>query len=822
MTSRIFSLVAVLGAMAVASVSVAQEAGEPEPDLAPRKTAFVAGEFVTQDDFGHISDALGYLNLTPDDFQFEKKHLDHRFRLPAVNAAVDNPMGLPKTAEAAAYDFRRQNHTTTKTLAAAKLLGLDEFAWSVEGLRKGEEKFTSLFAEANRLIREAGILDVNGDKKQAALTRLKSNKVTEEMNRYTRDLVFGGKVAAHSDARGFEKAFADSLNARSTEFLKTVGGTLELSDGLTADEAIALAGQMPSLNAEGEIAVPGTSYVEPTPAILETAQKCKLSYSFVAGARLSAILEQQAFRWNKIRRGVTKTVPAPEGFGITGQVVLVLEGPNGLFVIGGAGPNTYSGDNFIGIIDIGGNDVYSGRVAGGIGLPGQPAFSFVLDLEGNDQYLGEDFTQGFGFNGVGILHDLGKGNDVYRSRFCSQGAGLCGYGELYDDGGDDIYTADSFTQGAGSFGYGQLTDASGNDTYRACRYSQAFAQVMGVGVLTDGDGNDTYYAGGRYLHQPLFEDRYQSLSQGFAIGNRRWGETGGGIALLLDSGDGNDTYTADIYGQGSSYWYSLGMLVDEGGNDVYTLGQYGQGAGIHLSAGILVDLKGDDAYTNPYGVGTGGAHDWSVGWLIDRAGNDSYTGNGQGQGLNFSTAVLLDCAGNDTHISAHKGNIGQGKNNSVSLLIDLDGGDTYGPKELTDNSVVKRGAGALVYDCRAGWFVGIDESTLPTVQKEPIESATVQHILIQYKSAEHSGATRSKAEAETLIKALLKQARTLGTDWTELQKKHNEDSIPAADYVVTPEAGFVAAFKETGLRLGVGQIGICESMYGFHILRRMK
>ncbi len=807
--------------LGLSSVVETQSAEDAKPVVEaiekPSFKAFEAGEFLTQDDFGHISDALGYLNLTPDDMQFEKKHLDHRFRLPAVNAALDNPMGLPLVAEGAAKDFSGTEPAILRTLAAAKLLGLDEFAWSIEGLKKAEQAYTKLELEYNRLYYKASDEYLEGNRR-AALTQLKADKAKEELNKYSRDLIFGGKVAVHADAKNTAEIYGIE-GVYDTELFRSVSGTLEMNKMEPAD-LLSMASQLPSLFTESEIALPDIEYAEPQVEVLETAAKMQLQHSLVAGSRLSALLENQAIHQAQRARNGIKTVSGIEG--VEGDVVLALEGPNGWYVIGGKGPNTYSGDHFIGIIDLGGDDVYRGRVAAGIGLPGQPAFSFVLDLGGDDQYLGEDFTQGFGFNGVGILHDLGKGNDVYRSRHYSQGAGLCGYGELYDDGGDDIYTADSFTQGAASFGYGQLLDISGNDIYRACRYSQGFAQVMGVGVLTDSDGNDVYYAGGKYLHQPLFEDRYQSLSQGFAIGNRRWGETGGGVALLLDEGDGNDSYTADIFGQGSSYWYSLGMLVDKGGNDVYTLGQYGQGAGIYLSSGILIDVKGDDAYTNPYGVGTGGAHDWSVGWLIDRAGDDTYTGNGMGQGLNFSTGVLLDVAGNDTYMSAHKGNIGMGKNNSISLLLDLDGKDTYGPKELSDNTVTHRGAGGLCYDCYAGWFVGVDESTLPVPLKEPAEQATVQQILIKYASKTNRDVTRTKEEAGALLKQVLKQARTTGTDWAELQKTHNEDSGGAQDYVVAADSQYLPSFKQTALNIGVGQIGVAESRYGFHIIKRIE
>ena len=49
-----------------------------------------------------------------------------------------------------------------------------------------------------------------------------------------------------------------------------------------------------------------------------------------------------------------------------------------------------------------------------------------------------------------------------------------------------------------------------------------------------------------------------------------------------------------MYGQGVSYWYSAGFLLDSAGNDTYRVHQYGQGSGIHLSLGLLADGAGDE------------------------------------------------------------------------------------------------------------------------------------------------------------------------------------------------------------------------------------
>ena len=128
-----------------------------------------------------------------------------------------------------------------------------------------------------------------------------------------------------------------------------------------------------------------------------------------------------------------------------------------------------------------------------------------------------------------------------------------------------------------------------------------------------------------YLHAPLFSDRYQSFSQGFAIGERGI-DYAGGIAMLIDH-DGNDRYLGDIYNQGVGYWYSAGLLWDGGGNDTYEMTQYGQGSGIHLAVGGLVDVSGHDTYVMHSGLGQGGSHDYAASILHDRGCNDRYLGN---------------------------------------------------------------------------------------------------------------------------------------------------------------------------------------------------
>jgi hypothetical protein len=155
----------------------------------------------------------------------------------------------------------------------------------------------------------------------------------------------------------------------------------------------------------------------------------------------------------------------------------------------------------------------------------------------------------------------------------------------------------------------------------------------------------------------------------------------GGTGLLADFGDGNDTYRAEVFGQGSAYYYGLGLLYDQDGQDSYQAAQYSQGAGIHLAAGILWDGGGDDSYFSRNGPAQGSAHDLSTGFLLDAGGNDWYCSDGgQALSLNNSTALFADLEGADTYAVRGGGQAdarwGRGSS-SIAVFLDLADRDFY-------------------------------------------------------------------------------------------------------------------------------------------------
>jgi len=416
--------------------------------------------------------------------------------------------------------------------------------------------------------------------------------------------------------------------------------------------------------------------------LLGDADKVHLA-DIVAAARMLAKLADTTWLRNFSAQFMNQKQlkPATNVLGVEGDIVFIWSSKEGNFVIGGTGPNHYTGD-FAFILDLGGDDIYDMPPC----KPGH--FRLIADMGGNDIYRGEQCAAS-GIGCIDILIDL-AGNDVYQGTRWSQGAGCLGVGILADYGGDDIYTSHWCSQGAAFLGIGLLYDHSGSDHYQSDVYSQGFGYAKGFGMLLDRSGNDSYRAGWKYPDDRWPNRAHVSMSQGFGFGMRPWSTgvgTDGGIGLLSDK-QGDDVYDADYFSQGGSYWYALGILHDWQGADRYSAGQYSQGSGIHLSFGALLDDAGDDSYDGYAWLEQGNAHDWSSGCLEDYSGNDTYRSSGASQGCGFfvSFAYLLDshgddryyCKQSDTSNTQGGGNFIQPRHSgSLGILMDLGKGDDW-------------------------------------------------------------------------------------------------------------------------------------------------
>ncbi|MCD6587181.1 MAG: HEAT repeat domain-containing protein [Candidatus Fermentibacteraceae bacterium] len=364
--------------------------------------------------------------------------------------------------------------------------------------------------------------------------------------------------------------------------------------------------------------------------------------------------------------------------GVEGTVIDYSIDSGFTWVIGGTGRNVYTdGAVYDLIVDVGGDDLYL-TGADATGILGN-SVALIADISGNDTYISHvPVSQGSGFMGYGALVDI-CGDDVYRGSSMSQGSAVMGGALFADLEGNDYFTADVHSQGAATMGHALLLDGGGDDYRKVSAYGQGFGGPGGTASLVDCMGNDSYLAGFTYPHEPLLPQDNIAMSQGFGLGLRPF--CAGGIGTLCDLGEGNDTYRAEVFGQGCAYYYSLGVLVDEGGQDIYSSAQYSQGSGIHLASGILVDMEGDDQYVSRNGPSQGSAHDLSTGFLLDMEGDDYYaTDGGQGLALTNSAAVFMDISGSDVYAVR---NMGQGQANwargssGSGLFIDLADNDFY-------------------------------------------------------------------------------------------------------------------------------------------------
>jgi hypothetical protein len=304
----------------------------------------------------------------------------------------------------------------------------------------------------------------------------------------------------------------------------------------------------------------------------------------------------------------------------------------GTVVVGTRGHDRY-GPGAALIVDPGGDDVYERAPARG------GAVSVIVDLGGNDQYRGSDIA----LRGLAAIVDL-AGDDRYAMEGPGLAAAFAGASLLIDVSGNDSYDARFFGQGAAAFGLAALVDLAGDDRYRLEAWGQGFGIAGGVGLLWDRGGSDRYAAGG--VPDPFGRGSGLSGAQGAAFGAR--GRLGGGIGILRDD-RGDDLYEAQMFAQGSGYYYGLGLLWDRGGDDRYQAVRYAQGNGTHQALGVLRDEAGDDRYALAELYGQGMGLDVAVGILVDTGGSDSYRAHTAAQGTATANGfgLLADSGGDD-------------------------------------------------------------------------------------------------------------------------------------------------------------------------------
>lgn len=570
-----------------------------------------------------LSRALDVLNMTPRDLAFDKDHGEPRWCLPWVRSTLNDPLALPRAGDRLLHATVAGHDAIWREIATF----MDVQPAVVPDIPLGDERIR--FAQ-----QAPGLASGLEDFMQAA--RSADNLLQRAFARL--DETERGLVAT--------TIFSQALKANRGD----------------VQAALVLAGVQTQVLAR---VMANDEAIDPEPAItnfLALAGRIDQSALFAAGQ----VFQRAAVQFARFAASASNWPAAATR----------IETDLGAIEIDPAAGSSHERPCLL-LLDRGGRSVYGPRACSASGLRGVP-LAAVIDLGGDDHYEG---PAGSAMFGVCVVVDA-AGRDSYFSDFWGQGAAVCGVGWLLDFAGDDRYDAATLAQGAAGCGVGVLRDGAGNDIYNLGVCGQGFAFFKGFGLLNDAEGSDRFLAGNRENDWDRNSGRFLSLAQGFSIGIR--GFAGGGIGALVDR-SGNDTYVADVYGQGASYWYSAGLLIDAGGIDNYTVYQYGQGTGIHLSLGLLADFEGNDRYTG-YILSQGTGHDFGVGMLFDHAGDDTYVADhhAQGRALNTSVGVLVDSAGDDGYFARQNhraqgiGNNGDTRETgSIALLVDGGGKDQY-------------------------------------------------------------------------------------------------------------------------------------------------
>ncbi|MDZ4814976.1 MAG: HEAT repeat domain-containing protein [Verrucomicrobiota bacterium] len=601
-------------------------------------------ELLTPLEIGQVKTAMSGINLSWADLSYKKDHLETSLAFQKTMAVLNKPMTLPNYG-----GVLRQRMKSIGSFADLALFNREQS-------ELGKSAITGPTPDLTKLPEPAGWENVPIPVKRAVTklyqAALAAQPLIQKSFTGEKNTAFAAFALSQFDLRKDPKEVESwrkrDIDTQAIEDLLTREARLQTGDTETVDTL-------------------GEAWNAYNPELMQQAFEI-----------LSAAVDEA-------RRDL-KEVPA------TGVFECSMETPLGKIFVGGTGKNVYTEEAFL-IIDIGGEDTYEAGTAFANGLQQRPV-SILIDCGGDDNYQSKkSFSQGVGLFGIGLLIDE-SGNDTFTARHMSQGAAFFGIGVVWCGPGDRDFKGELFCQSASIFGSGYLIqDTAGKTDYRALASSQAFAGPRGVSLLWDRGGNDRYVASG-YGPCGWIPSHEFSLSQGFAMGMRPL--LAGGIAILADD-FGNDSYSADVYGQGASYWYGLGILLEGAGDDVYSIYQYGQGSGIHVSAGLLADISGNDRYQGT-AICQAGAHDYGIGMLIDREGDDHYKGTSTAQAASINNAftLLVDVGGNDfyagqdsefTQASGHDG--GKREYGAVAVLTDLGGKDTYSQGQRNNAAWIK-------------------------------------------------------------------------------------------------------------------------------------
>jgi len=113
--------------------------------------------------------------------------------------------------------------------------------------------------------------------------------------------------------------------------------------------------------------------------------------------------------------------------------------------------------------------------------------------------------------------------------------------------------------------------------------------------------------------------------------------------------------------------------------------------------------------------------------------------------------------------------------------------------------------------------------------REPVtQAAQVLQVLVGWaelsQARDPRARKRTKEDADRLALEMLEKVRN-GMDMAALMAEYSEDPGSAQSgkpYAVRPDSDFVPEFEALALRLNVGEAGICRTMFGYHVVKRVR
>jgi PPIC-type PPIASE domain len=120
------------------------------------------------------------------------------------------------------------------------------------------------------------------------------------------------------------------------------------------------------------------------------------------------------------------------------------------------------------------------------------------------------------------------------------------------------------------------------------------------------------------------------------------------------------------------------------------------------------------------------------------------------------------------------------------------------------------------------------------LEREPqANKVEVKHILIGWKSVGRDGkpgdkraVDREKSDAETLVKTIVGQLAAKTIEFDAAMKQYSEDpgsASAARPYTIAhDDMNFDSDFRMLSIRLQPEEVGVVESQFGFHIIKRIQ